>query len=141
MQTKLTVFLPFTILLVSLSALPTDTLAQKTTANVNAKASQDVTQSAGKSNIGSSLILKEPIASQDAKKTQNISLAKIDNRHWLIGADGKPFFAHGITHIGNVRSKHDFMKVSAACRKLGFNAYGVSLRVKSGHEVPQQLGR
>lgn len=54
----------------------------------------------------------------------NIRLSKIDDRHWLIGSDGKPFFAHGITHIGNARSKHDFMDVATACKRLGFNAFG-----------------
>lgn len=59
-----------------------------------------------------------------ATKNQNISLSKIDGRHWLVGADGNPFFAHGITHVSNARSKYDFMEISTACRKLGFNAYG-----------------
>lgn len=59
-----------------------------------------------------------------ASNTTNIHLSKIDGRHWLVGSDGKPFFAHGITHVGNVRSKYDFVDISTACRKLGFNAYG-----------------
>jgi hypothetical protein len=72
----------------------------------------------------------EPSVADSKAKTSainnatNIHLSKIDGRHWLGGSDGKPFFAHGITHVGNVRSKHGFVDISTACRKLGFNAYG-----------------
>jgi hypothetical protein len=72
----------------------------------------------------------EPSVADSKAKTSainnatNIHLSKIDGRHWLVGSDGKPFFAHGITHVGNVRSKHGFVDISTACRKLGFNAYG-----------------
>ena len=38
-----------------------------------------------------------------APKGQNISLTQIDGRHWLAGSNGQPFFAHGITHVGNNR--------------------------------------
>ena len=54
----------------------------------------------------------------------NISLSKINGRHWLVNADGKPFFAHGITHAGTARAKYDLRKFSAACKEVGFNAYG-----------------
>ncbi|MEM7143830.1 MAG: beta-agarase [Verrucomicrobiota bacterium] len=57
-------------------------------------------------------------------EVRNITLAEIDGRHWLVDADGKPFFAHGITHVGVKRAKIDFEEISEACKELGFNAYG-----------------
>ena len=60
----------------------------------------------------------------DESPPKNISLAKIHGRHWLVNAEGRPFFAHGITHVGTVRAKFDFQEFSAACKKVGFNAYG-----------------
>ncbi len=65
-----------------------------------------------------------------------IRLSKIEGRHWLIGADGKPFFAHGITHVGNARSKHDFMDVATACKRLGFNAYGYGCPQELRSDMP-----
>ena len=60
----------------------------------------------------------------DETKPKNITLSKINGRHWLVGPDGKPFFAHGITHVGTVRAKFDLTKFSAACKEVGFNSYG-----------------
>ena len=60
----------------------------------------------------------------EEEKQRNITLAKIDGRHWLVDSKGKPFFAHGITHVNNRSAKLDYKKMSAACRELGFNAYG-----------------
>lgn len=59
-----------------------------------------------------------------AAEQKNITLTKIDGRHWLVDSEGKPFFAHGITHVNNQRAKIDFDKISKACKELGFNAYG-----------------
>jgi hypothetical protein len=64
---------------------------------------------------------KKPGADKEAK---SISLAEIDGRTWLVDSSGKPFFAHGITHVSNNRAKFDFAKISKACKELGFNAYG-----------------
>lgn len=63
---------------------------------------------------------------QSAKsgKRNSISLTKIDGRHWLVDANGDPFFAHGITHAGNAQAKLDYLQFSNACKKVGFNAYG-----------------
>ena len=72
----------------------------------------------------------------DETNRPNIRLATIDGRHWLIGSDGEPFFAHGITHVGNVRSKHDFMAVATACKKLGFNAYGYGCPPELRSDMP-----
>jgi len=66
-----------------------------------------------------------------AANPKNISLVKIDGRHWLVNPDEKPFFAHGITHAGNRLAKLDFKKFSQFCKELGFNAYG--------YGCPQQL--
>ncbi|MEM7455107.1 MAG: hypothetical protein AAF456_12220 [Planctomycetota bacterium] len=56
--------------------------------------------------------------------TKSFSLTKIDGRHWLVDSDGRPFFAHGITHTGNARANLDLLEFSTACRRVGFNAYG-----------------
>lgn len=58
------------------------------------------------------------------KEAKSISLAEIGGRTWLIDSSGKPFFAHGITHLSNNRAKFDLAKISKACKELGFNAYG-----------------
>lgn len=55
---------------------------------------------------------------------RNISLTRINGRHWLVNSAGQPFFAHGITHAGNGRAKFDLQKLSAACKDVGFNSYG-----------------
>ena len=60
----------------------------------------------------------------DETKPKNITLSKIDGRPWLVGPDGKPFFAHGITHVGNGRANFDLKEFSAACKEVGFNSYG-----------------
>lgn len=59
-----------------------------------------------------------------AATQKNISLTKVDGRHWLVDSKGNPFFAHGITHVNNQRAKIDFARFSKACKDLGFNAYG-----------------
>ncbi len=53
-----------------------------------------------------------------------IHLIEIEGRPWLVGPDGQPFFAHGITHVNNKKAGLDFTKFSKACKDLGFNAYG-----------------
>ncbi len=58
------------------------------------------------------------------EKPEKITLGKIKGRHWLFMPDGKPFFAHGITHAGNRDANLDFEKFSKACKEVGFNAYG-----------------
>lgn len=65
------------------------------------------------------------------KDTGNFTLTKIKGRDWLLTPEGRPFFAHGITHAGNQFAKLDFQRFSQACKDLGFNAYG--------YGCPQQL--
>ena len=66
-----------------------------------------------------------PLAALGQERTpQTISLTTINGRHWLIGPEGQPFFAHGITHVGNARASFDLSTISHACHKAGFNAYG-----------------
>jgi len=72
----------------------------------------------------------------DEANARNITLTRIDGRHWLVGPDGKPFFAHGITHAGNNRKKFDFGKFSKACRDLGFNAYGYGCPAQLRSDMP-----
>jgi hypothetical protein len=66
-----------------------------------------------------------------AANSEQITLGKIEGRHWLVMPNGSPFFAHGITHAGNRLANLDFQKLSKACKELGFNAYG--------YGCPQQL--
>ncbi|MEL7499785.1 MAG: beta-agarase [Planctomycetota bacterium] len=70
------------------------------------------------------------------QKTSCISLTKIDDRFWLVGTDGNPFFAHGITHVGTKRAKFDFMELSNACKKIGFNAYGYGCPTELRSDMP-----
>jgi len=65
------------------------------------------------------------------KDSGSFSLTKINGRDWLLTSEGRPFFAHGITHAGNQFANLDFKKFSQACKELGFNAYG--------YGCPQQL--
>lgn len=67
---------------------------------------------------------------EKGKRTAYFSLTKIKGRDWLLTPEGKPFFAHGITHARNL-AKLDFKKFSEACKDIGFNAYG--------YGCPQQL--
>ena len=71
----------------------------------------------GKSTEGSRLIARS--MQLDDPRPLNIKLTKIDGRHWLVDPDGNPFFAHGITHVGNNRAKIDFTQISTACKRLG----------------------
>lgn len=77
-----------------------------------------------------------PAALGEEKPPQNIKLTKINGRHWLVDPDGKPFFAHGITHVGNNRAKIDFAQISTACKRLGFNAYGYGCPEQLRSDMP-----
>ena len=72
----------------------------------------------------------------DDSQPRNIALTKIEGRHWLVGPDGEPFFAHGITHVSNNRAKFDFGEISNACKKLGFNAYGYGCPFQLRSDMP-----
>ncbi|WP_182864735.1 Spy/CpxP family protein refolding chaperone [Rhodopirellula sp. JC639] len=72
----------------------------------------------------------------EEKRLPNVRLTKIDGRHWLVGPDGKPFFAHGITHVSTKRAKFDFAELSAACKRFGFNAYGYGCPPQLKHDMP-----
>lgn len=65
-----------------------------------------------------------------------ISLSEIDGRTWLIDSDGRPFFAHGITHAKNQRAGLDFPAFSKACKELGFNAYGYGCPPELKSDMP-----
>ena len=71
-----------------------------------------------------------------AQEESFIRLKKIDGRHWLVGPNGKPFFAHGITHISNKQANLDYDKMSAACKELGFNAYGYGCPPELRDDMP-----
>jgi hypothetical protein len=70
------------------------------------------------------------------KNPENFSLTKIDGRHWLLTPDGRPFFAHGITHAGNRNAKLNFQKFLEACNELGFNAYGYGCPAQLRSDMP-----
>ena len=70
------------------------------------------------------------------KRLPSIRLTNIDGRDWLVGPDGQPFFAHGITHVSNNRATFDFAGMSAACKRLGFNSYGYGCPVQLKHDMP-----
>jgi hypothetical protein len=65
-----------------------------------------------------------------------ITLAEIDGRHWLVDSDGRPFFAHGITHIGNKQAAINLTAMASACKKLGFNAYGYGCPMQLRSDMP-----
>ena len=70
-----------------------------------------------------------------------IHLAEIDGRSWLVNAQGKPFFAHGITHMTVPGKKVDYAAGSQACKKLGFNAYGYGCPTPLKEDMPYMQGR
>ncbi|QDV64006.1 hypothetical protein Mal65_31540 [Crateriforma conspicua] len=70
------------------------------------------------------VILCSPTLHAQHDEPQTIGLTQINGRHWLVGPDGDPFFAHGITHMGTNRATFDYSVISNACKRLGFNAYG-----------------
>ena len=74
--------------------------------------------------ISLKLLAQPSELSVNNEKTEKITLGKIKGRHWLFMPDGKPFFAHGITHARNLDANIDFEKFSKACKEVGFNAYG-----------------
>lgn len=72
----------------------------------------------------------------DDAESQDISLTKIKGRHWLVDANGQPFFAHGITHVNTQRARFDFATFSRQCKELGFNAYGYGCPDQLRHDMP-----
>ena len=90
------------------------------------------------------LVLTAVVANaQDAAapKTRSIGLAKIEGRTWLITPEGRPFFAHGITHATNRSLRADYNALSKACKNLGFNAYGYGCPAPLKSDMPYLEGR
>ncbi|PHS08070.1 MAG: beta-agarase [Blastopirellula sp.] len=81
------------------------------------------------------VLLVLPLKGED-KKPQNITLTEIEGRTWLLDTSGKPFFAHGITHVNNNRAKIEFAKISDACKEIGFNAYGYGCPPELRKDMP-----
>lgn len=71
---------------------------------------------------------------------RNITIETVDGRHWLIGPDGKPFFAHGITHLGLNVAKEHRGAVAEAAKELGFNAFGYGCAPDLKSEAPYCQG-
>ena len=76
-----------------------------------------------------------------APRTRSIGLAEIEGRTWLITPEGKPFFAHGITHATNRSLSADYGALSKACKDLGFNAYGYGCPTPLKNDMPYLEGR
>ena len=92
------------------------------------------------------LVVTNPGLAQErtAGCTQNksvIRMAEIDGRTWLVTPEGKPFFAHGITHAMNRSLSADYSALSKASRSLGFNAYGYGCPPKLKEDMPYLEGR
>ena len=49
---------------------------------------------------------------EKGKQADHFSLTKIKGRDWLLTPEGRPFFAHGITHAGNRLANLNFQKFS-----------------------------
>jgi len=82
------------------------------------------------------LMLSSLILTAQESAPQNISLTEIDGRSWLVDPQGKPFFAHGITHVGTNRAQIDYDRLSQACKELGFNAYGYGCPPQLRNDMP-----
>ena len=80
-------------------------------------------------------------ASSQEESNSNIRLKQIDGRHWLISPEGKPFFAHGVTHINNKAHGVDVKKIGEACKSLGFNSYGYGCPEALKADMPYIEGR
>ena len=76
-----------------------------------------------------------------APETQSIGLTEIDGRTWLVTPDGKPFFAHGVTHTTNRSLSTKYNSLSKACKDLGFNAYGYGCPAELKKDMPYVEGR
>jgi hypothetical protein len=67
-------------------------------------------------------------------------LKEIQGRTWLIDSQGRPFFAHGVTHLGGNHGE-DVTAVGKACKELGFNAYGYGCPKALKQDLPYLEGR
>ena len=76
-----------------------------------------------------------------AEEQSAIGLAEIEGRTWLVTPEGKPFFAHGITHVSNRSLRADYNAVSRVCKDLGFNAYGYGCPTPLKSDMPYLEGR
>ncbi|MEO0963980.1 MAG: beta-agarase [Planctomycetota bacterium] len=70
-----------------------------------------------------------------------IGLEEIDGRTWLIDPTGRPFFAHGVTHVGQGGHTEDVHDIAQACKDLGFNAYGYGCPPELRSDMPYVDGR
>lgn len=84
------------------------------------------------------MLLLAPLAAL-AEDQSAIRLQVINGRTWLVDADGRPFFAHGVTHLGG--HAEDVAAIGQSCRELGFNAWGYGCPPKLKPELPYLEGR
>lgn len=93
-----------------------------------------------------SIVISKPAVARKpgakvSQKRSVIRLAEIEGRTWLITPEGKPFFAHGITHVRNRSLRNKYNAVSKACKNLGFNAYGYGCPAELKSDMPYVEGR
>ncbi|GAB6165970.1 hypothetical protein JCM19992_19700 [Thermostilla marina] len=69
-----------------------------------------------------------------------IHIEEIGGRSWLVDSEGRPFFAHGVTHLGHGHAENVF-HIAAACKRLGFNAYGYGCPDVLKNDLPYLEGR
>lgn len=81
------------------------------------------------------------ISSTTAHEPAAITMKKIGERTWLIDPQGKPFFAHGVTHVNNRAHGVDVEKLGQALKHLGFNACGYGCPEKLKATTPYVEGR
>ena len=67
-------------------------------------------------------------AATAAEATGFIHLEEIDGRSWLVDSQGKPFFAHGITHIGTVKIGAPYEKIAEA--RIAYGGRGTLSRTQ-----------
>lgn len=73
--------------------------------------------------------------------SESVSIKKIDGRHWLIDAKGKPFFAHGVTHINQKKFKDRQQLIAKSLNTLGFNSFGYGCPPELKKELPYLEGQ
>ena len=86
------------------------------------------------------LMAHPAVGTRGAQPAASIRLQSIDGRTWLVDPSGKPFFAHGVTHL-NARHGEDVRAIAKACRELGFNAYGYGCPEPLKSDLPYLEGR
>lgn len=65
-----------------------------------------------------------------------IRLQEMEGRTWLVDSSGRPFFAHGVTHVAYGHNNEDITTIGRLCKELGFNAYGYGCPEQFKSDLP-----